>query len=154
MIGFKVTFVQTKSWILVTVLSDSEIKLHEKDLDFAPIQWRINEPELRKDFNEFCRRVRIKWNFRYEPSQDFSETSAFRVKSSWKPPEGHPNLEVFLSKIEEELFKIIETPLNYSNLTKEEWQAVQSLADDRSIVIKKLIKGSSIVIWSRLFERS
>ena len=46
-------------------------------------------------------------------------------------------LEVFLSKIEEELFKIIETPLNYPNLTKEEWQAIRSLADDRSIVIKK-----------------
>ena len=132
------------------VLSDSEIKLLEKGLDFAPIQRKINEPELRKDFNEFCRRMRIKWNFRNEPSQNFSETPAFRVKSSWKPPKGHPNLEVFLSKIEEELFKIIETPLNYSNLTKEEWQAVRSLADDRSIVIKKADKGSSIVIWDRV----
>ena len=66
------------------VLSDSEIKLLEKGLDFAPIQRKINEPELRKDFNEFCRRMRIKWNFRNEPSQNFSETPAFRVKSSWK----------------------------------------------------------------------
>ena len=54
------------------------------------------------------------------------------------------------SKIEEKLFKIIETPLNYSNLTKEGWQAVRSLADDRSIVIKKADKGSSIVIWDRV----
>ena len=32
----------------------------------------------------------------------------------------------------------------------EEWQAVWSLADDRSIVIKKPDKGSSIVIWDRV----
>ena len=54
---------------------------------------------------------------------------------------------MFLSKIKEELFKVIETALNYSNLIKEEWQAIRSLADDRSIVIKN--KGSSIHIWDR-----
>ena len=96
------------------VLSHSEIKLLEKGLDFASIQRKITQPELRKDFNEFCRRMRIKWNVRHEPWQDFGETPAFTVKSSWKPPKGHPNLEVLLSKIAKELFKVIETPLNYS----------------------------------------
>ena len=86
--------------------------------------------------NEFCRKKRIKWNFRNEPSQDFSETLAFRVKSSWKLPKGHPNLEVFLSKIEEEPFQVIEIPLNYFNLFKERFQAIRSLADNRSVVIK------------------
>ena len=83
--------------------------------------------------------MRIKLNLQNEPSQDFSEKTAFRMKSSWKPPIGHPNLEVFLRKnfFEKELFKVIETPLNYSNLTKEEWQAIRSLPDDRSIAIKK-----------------
>ena len=56
------------------VLSDSEIKVLEKGLDFPPIQGKIDEPKLRKDFNEFCRRMRINWNFRNESSQDFSET--------------------------------------------------------------------------------
>ena len=42
------------------VFSDVEIKVLEKGLDFAPIQNKINEPELRKDFEEFCRRMRIK----------------------------------------------------------------------------------------------
>ena len=50
--------------------------------------------------------MKIKWNFRNKTSQDFSEAPAFRAKSSWKPPKGRPNLEVFLSKIEEELFKV------------------------------------------------
>ena len=61
-------------------------------MDFATIQRRINEPEVRKDFNEFCRRMRIKWNFRNEPSQDISETYNFRVKSSWKVSKRSPKL--------------------------------------------------------------
>ena len=50
------------------VLIENEIKILEKGLDFAPIQRKINEPELRKDFEEFCRCMRTKWDFRNEPS--------------------------------------------------------------------------------------
>ena len=131
------------------VLSEVEIKVLEKGLDFAPIQRKINEPELRKDFEEFSRRMRIKWHFRNEPSSEFSEVPAFSPKSTWKPPKGHPNLEVFLSKVESDLFSLIDKPLGYSNLTKEEWDAIRSLADDRNIVIKKADKGSCVVIWDR-----
>ena len=106
MTGRKAIFAQTQSSTLVTgFFLILKIKYSRRAwLDFATIQRRINEPELRKDFNEFCRRMRIKWNSQNESSQDFSETPAFRGKSSWKPTKGHPNLERFLSKIEEELF--------------------------------------------------
>ena len=88
------------------VLSESEIGVLEKGLDFAPIQNKSNEPELRRDFEQFCGRMRIKWHFRNEPTQEFSNIPAFAPKSSWNPPEGHPNIEVFLSQIEHELFTI------------------------------------------------
>ena len=80
---------------LSSVLTDTEINILEKGLDFAPIQNKINQPELRKDFEEFCRRMRIKWYFRNEISENFSEKPAFTPKSKWKPPKGHPSLEVF-----------------------------------------------------------
>ena len=35
--------------------------------------------------------MRIKRNFRNETSQDFSETLAFRMKSSWKTEKRHPS---------------------------------------------------------------
>ena len=38
----------------------------------------------------------------------------------------------------------------YFKLSKDEWQAIRSLAEDRSIVIKKADKGSCVVIWDRL----
>ena len=53
----------------------------EKDHDLAPIQKTLNEPELRKDVEEFSRRMRCKWNFQNEPTINFSEIPAFRPKS-------------------------------------------------------------------------
>ena len=43
--------------------------------------------------------MRIKWYFWNEPPSDFSNIPAFALKSAWKPPKGHPNLEVFLSQV-------------------------------------------------------
>ena len=37
------------------VLTEDEIKVLEKGLDFAPIQKKVNKPELRQDFENFCR---------------------------------------------------------------------------------------------------
>ena len=51
------------------VLSEIEIQVLEKRLDFAPIQKSINGPELRKDFEEFLWRMRIRWNFRDQISE-------------------------------------------------------------------------------------
>ena len=130
-------------------MTDTEIRVLEKGLDFAPIQNKINEPELRTNFEDFCRRMRIKWHFSNEPSPTLSEIPSFIPKSPWKPPRGHPNLEVFLSQTEHEIFKTYEKPLGCSNLPRDEWRAVRSFADDRNIVIKKAEKGSCVVVWSR-----
>ena len=88
------------------VLTETEIKVLEKDLDYAPIQKKINKLELRKDFSEFCRRIRSKWYFRNDPTPQFSEVPCFKTKSSWRHPNGHPALEIFLSKVEKDLFDI------------------------------------------------
>ena len=107
------------------ILTETEIKVLEKGLNFAPIQNKINEPELRTDFNEFCRRMRTKWYFKDEPTKEFSNIPAFSPKSTWMPPNGHPNLEVYLSYIENEVFKIPKEQLGYSNLSKLEWEAIR-----------------------------
>ena len=131
------------------VLTETEIKVLEKGLDYAPIQNKVNEPELRSDFEEFCRRMRLKWYFRNDPTPDFSEKPSFTPKSSWKPPTGHPNLEVFLSELEKQIFRIVDSKLGYSNFSKEEWEAMRALAHDRSIAIEKADKGLTVVVWDR-----
>ena len=93
--------------------------------------------------------MKIKWHFRNEPSDNFSERPAFLPKSSWKPLLDQPNLEVFLIQVENELFEITKEPTRYSNLLQTEWRAIRTLADDRSIVIKKIDIGSCVVVWDR-----
>ena len=93
--------------------------------------------------------MRIKWYFRNEITEDFSEVPAFSSKSSWNPPQGHLNMEVYLSQVENELFSNADVPIRYSNLSKEEWIAMRPLADDRSTAIEKADKESCIVNWDR-----
>ena len=84
--------------------------------------------------------MRLKWHFRNEPTPEFSTTPALNPKSTWKLPNGSPSLEIFLSQIKKDLFEMSKTTLGYYNFPKEESQPLRSLADDRNIVIKKLIK--------------
>ena len=62
------------------ILTDIEIKVLEKGLDYAPIQNKINEPELRKDFEEFCKRMMLKWHFRNESTPYFKEIPVYALK--------------------------------------------------------------------------
>ena len=71
--------------------------------------------------------MRLKRHFRNEPTPYFKETTVFVPKSTWKPPKGY-HLKFF---------------------SKEEWQAMRALANDRSIVIKRTGKGSCVVVWDR-----
>ena len=91
----------------------------------------------------------IKQHFRNEPTSNFSDILAFAPNSAWKTPKGHPNLEVFLSQAESELFKAIERASGYCNLSKEEWDAIRSLVADMNLVIKRADKKSCLVIWDR-----
>ena len=130
------------------VLSDTDIRILEKELNFAPIQ--NNEPELRRDFKEFCQSILLKWQFRNKPTPEFSDQPAFSPTSSWNSSTGHPNTEVLLSQNEHEPFQIPYKCLTYSNFSKEKWQAIRSMVEYKSIVIKKTDKGLCVVVWNRL----
>ena len=80
--------------------------------------------------------MRCKWNFRNKPTNNSSKTPAFRSKPRWKPPKGHVSLEVFLSRVEKELFSDEMNDSTQKNLSAEEWKALRNLTNDRSLVIK------------------
>ena len=88
----------------------------------------INEEDLRGNFGEFSRKTRSKWYLRDNPSSDFSDVSTFQPKCNWKLPPGNfqlpPCVELFLCKLESELFSFLpDNPQAYS-LTIEEWLAM------------------------------
>ena len=53
------------------VLTVTEIKVLERGLGFVPTPKLINEADLRRDFEDFSRKMRCRWYFRNEPSDDF-----------------------------------------------------------------------------------
>ena len=56
---------------------------------------------------------------------------------------------MYLSELEEQLMKISEQGYNYPNLTVEKREALKSLRNDPSIIMKEADKGSAVVIWDR-----
>ena len=60
----------------------------------------------------------------------------FRPNSNWTPPVGHPNLEMFLSELEKELFEDSNfSHFHRQNFRREEWKALRDIAEDKRIVI-------------------
>ena len=100
------------------------------------------------DVEEFGRQIKLRLFFK-DDEQDFSNIPAFRVPSTWTPAINEVELEVYLSILEEELMGIGERGKNFSNLSEQEREALKSLVNDESIVIKPADKGSAIVIWDR-----
>ena len=72
------------------ILTDPEIRILEKELDFVSIQNKINEPELTTNFEEFCRRMRTRRHFRNESTPEFSETPVFFTKMYLEITYGSP----------------------------------------------------------------
>ena len=64
------------------VFAEIEIHVLEKGLGFTPTPTKINQNDLRTDFNEFARKMRCKWFFHNEPTENFSEAPACRVQSN------------------------------------------------------------------------
>ena len=78
----------------------------------------------------------IRWSFRDQLSEDFFNKPVFLLKSNWKSSPGHPNLELILSQLEKNIFNgLLDASMSVqSNMSKEEWEALIGLADDKSIV--------------------
>ena len=93
--------------------------------------------------------MRCKWYFRNESQDIPSEISTYKLKSTWNPPKGSPALELFLSKVKEDIFSVLPGHPKKFNLSKEKYLTMRSLQNDRSVIIKPADKGSAVVVWDR-----
>ena len=106
----------------------------------------INEADLQRNFEDFTRKLRYRWYIRNEPTDNFRNVPAFRPKSFSNAPASHPCVELFLSRLEKETFSIFTRKPQRYNFMKEEGKAMGNLAEDGSIIIKPVDKGSCVVI--------
>ena len=127
-------------------LTKAEISLLSKGLKFVPTPKNINKAQIKEELEIFGRKLRLMWYFRNEEQESIS--NPFKKKSKFNPKNKDAAIELYLSRLEEEILAL-ENKSKYSNLTKEERNAIYSLKDDTSIVIKEADKGSGIVVWDR-----
>ena len=101
---FKVRFVLKRFLISAKECFQSEIQSLEKGWilhPFRSLQMNLSKEKILEISQE---RIQIRRNFRDELSKDFSNKTAFWPKSNWKPPPGHPGLELFSSTLEKKTF--------------------------------------------------
>ena len=127
-------------------LSASEISLLSKGLKFVPTPRGVNRAILKQELETFGRILRLKWFYRNEVKSDV--INPFRPKSNFNPKGKDASIEIYLSRLEDEILSI-DTKLKYCNLSREEFTAMNSLRDDPSIIIKSADKGSAVVVWGR-----
>ena len=102
---------------------------------------------MQRDFDDFARKMRCKWYFRKESQNIPSKVSTYMLKCTWNPPKGSSALELFLSKVEEDIFSVLPGHLKF-NLNRKEYLTMSSLQNDRSVIINPPDKGS-VVVWDR-----
>ena len=107
---------------------------------------KIDRAKLITGLEEYGRELRLMWHFRND-GRSFV-VDGFRPKSSFNPRNKDVIIiiETYLSCLEERLLDIDIPSKRFNNLTKEEMEALYSLKDDTSIIIKGAGKGSVVVV--------
>ena len=81
------------------------------------------------------------------------ENDILGIKLKINPPNFlhlSPKLHRILkSKVKEDIFSILPEHHQKFNSNKEEYLTMWSLQNDRSVIIKPAVKGSSVVVWDR-----
>ena len=143
-------------------LTDSESSVLELGLTFCPSVKDFNKEKVVDDYYRFIRRMILTEYFHENPSKTSKELPEFdedRSKMNWTPknPDWYPDavrnrrsasltkfIDKLLSETKENLLANRES--FWSNLDNSQRQAIRSLADDDTIVIKPSDKDGSIVI--------
>ena len=77
----------------------------------------------------------------------------FRPRSKFSPRHKDVAIEVYISKVEDEIMKLSAVGKNFSNLTREEISALNGLKSERTIIIKTADRGSVLVVLDREDDR-
>ena len=88
------------------------------------------------------------WYFRNN-ERIFDCYTKFRPESTFNPKNKNVIIETYLISLAEKLLDIDIPKDKFNNLSKEERDALYSLKNDSTIVIKGTDKGFGVVVWDR-----
>ena len=114
-------------------------------LKFTPTPETGNFSETEKDVIDFCRKLRLK-----------EYISLVRNKFYFTPETGRNKiLDTYtcLSPLQKKCVNQFQKKTNTLNITQEQRNAIKSLAEDTSIIIKEADKGGGIVLMNTDFYK-
>ena len=126
-------------------LYSAEISSLSKGLKFVPTANKIDQAKLKIELEEYRRKLRLMWHFRYN-KRPFSQEK-FTLQSTFNPQRKDAVIETYLSCLEERLLDIEIPSKRFNNLTNNERNAMYSLKNDNSIIIKGSDKGAALIVW-------
>ena len=109
-----------------------------------PTANKIDRAKLKTEFVEYGKKLQLMRHFRNN-ERSFAGKK-FGLKSFFNQKNKDLIKETYLSCLEERLLGIETPSKRFNNLTKEEREALHSLTDDPSIIIKGADKGSVVVV--------
>lgn len=109
--------------------------------------------EITNDTDAFCRRLRLAEFFLDTDNDDESIVSN---KSDFMPPKGRNQyLDIFIDTVKTFPIEQLSGKNTFrNNINKLEWDAIENLTNDESIIIKEADKGSAVVIMDREYYKS
>ncbi len=143
-------------------LTDSQLKILARGLNVCPTPLTLNPGNLRTDFDNFHRRLRLLNHFKdvdNDISQPYTDTNLhcidefahpkFKSPSTFNPT-GSPILETFITLNEHDYnFREVRGKLPQCNLSPGEMQALYQLKQMEDIIIKQADKGKAVVVQNR-----
>ena len=118
---------------------------------FTPSPENNNKQEIESDMSEFFRRIKLK-EFFHDKNYEQND-SLVRNKSNFEPSKGrNAALDEFITRTKNFPLSSLPTEKKY-NITLDERNALTSLQNDPTIIIKEADKGGGIVIMNTSFYR-
>ena len=127
-------------------LTNWEISLLSKGLNFVPTPNRIDKAKLKQELEGFGRKLRLTWHFRND-ERIFDWNTKFRPKSTFNAKNKNVIRSTYLRSLEKKLLDTDIPKDKFNNLSKEERDALYSLKNDNAIFIKGADNGSGTVVW-------
>ena len=106
---------------------------------------------MEKDIHNFTRKLRLTEYFTNENDITFDEGTQplVRNKSTFHPLRNrNKTLDIVVDYLNNQNFDNAATK-NKSNISKNEWEAIKSLKENDSIVIKEADKGGAVVVMNK-----
>ena len=140
-------------------MTQGEISLLSKGLKFCPTPKELNRSAIKRDLKKFGRKTKCRYHFLSSPNeQERQSFEQFKEKSSCCRVIEDLSVNLYLKSLEEKVMAIKEKGKNYSNLSKEEQQALKTLKNSSDIIIKEankvepLLFGVGKIIVMRLID--